>query len=74
MNAISNPKRRTGVVCMFCGLKTPVSDLIGDRYADCQITASIIRCGKCGKEAPYLQNQFVDYDAPNIRGRAAGMG
>lgn len=43
-----------GVVCIFCGLLTPVQVAADHRV-------SIVRCGICGKEAPYLAQEITEF-------------
>ena len=73
MNQIAGRKNRQAVVCLFCGLLTPVPD---NRLAH-DPRLSIIRCHVCGKEAPYPANNITDrQDMPNIgtpRVRVVGM-
>jgi hypothetical protein len=56
MNQTAGRKNRRAVVCLFCGLLTPVSQ---NRFADAP-RVSIIRCRRCGKEAPYPANKITD--------------
>jgi hypothetical protein len=73
VNQTADPKNRRVVVCLFCGLLTPVPE---NRLADAP-RLSIIRCHVCGKEAPYLADQLTDgQDMLSIgipRARAAGL-
>jgi hypothetical protein len=63
MNQTADPKNRPVVVCLFCGLLTPVPE---NRFAN-NPRISIIRCHRCGKEAPYPADEIVHGQA-----RAAG--
>jgi transcription elongation factor Elf1 len=64
MNQTAGRKNKKAVVCLFCGLLTPVPE---NRLAD-DARVSIIRCRRCGKEAPYPANRITDgQDVPNIR-------
>jgi hypothetical protein len=54
----------TGVVCLHCGLNTPVPSYV--RRGDSALGAkkmrppiTLIRCNECGREAPYLANEIV---------------
>jgi hypothetical protein len=72
MNQTAGPKSRA-VVCLFCGLHTPAHE---NRSVD-DPRVSIIRCQRCGKEAPYPSNRIIDVEGmPNSgtrRGRAVGL-
>jgi hypothetical protein len=72
VNQTADLKNRKAVVCLFCGLLTPVPE---NRLADARV--SIIRCHRCGKEAPYPANEIrVGQDMPNTgtpRARAVGL-
>jgi hypothetical protein len=62
MNQTAGPKNRRAVVCLFCGLLTPVPE---NRLAD-DPRVSLIRCQRCGKEAPYPADKITDgQDMPN---------
>jgi hypothetical protein len=71
MNQTAGNRRE--VVCLFCGLLTPIPE---SRFADAPRVA-IIRCHRCGKEAPYPANKITDgQDMPNIgtaKVRAVGL-
>ena len=54
MNQTADPKNRKAVVCLFCGLLTLVPE---SRVADARV--SIIRCHRCGKEAPYPADKII---------------
>ena len=61
MNQTAHHKNRRAVVCLFCGLLTSVPE---NRLSDARV--SIIRCGRCGKEAPYATDEITDtQDVPN---------
>jgi hypothetical protein len=66
----SHPK---AVVCIFCGLQTPVSR----RSLDSMLGA-ITRCQTCGREAAYPADKIVDrQEMPvigTLRARAVGLG
>jgi hypothetical protein len=54
----------TGVLCLHCGMPTPLPILIhGDALqgtlVDSHRHLSIIRCHQCGKEAPYLTSEII---------------
>jgi hypothetical protein len=73
MNQTTDRRHRRAVVCLFCGLLTPVPE---DRYAD-DPRISIIRCYRCGKEAPYPADTIIGHqNMPNSgtpKVRAAGF-
>jgi hypothetical protein len=53
-----------GVVCLHCGLETPLSNPANQGRSPRSSMAptpniSIVRCALCGKEAPYLANEIV---------------
>jgi len=54
----------TGVVCLHCGMHTPLSSSTSRGRTARVLTAarpqiSLIRCTGCGKEAPYLADEIV---------------
>jgi hypothetical protein len=54
----------TGVICLHCGLHTPVLKPVKRAGSDVAfqglyLEIAIVRCRKCGKEAPYLANEIV---------------
>jgi hypothetical protein len=53
-----------GVVCLHCRLQTPVAKSTPQASSEKNRAAfrpqvSIVRCAKCGGEAPYLVNELV---------------
>lgn len=53
-----------GVVCIHCRLQTPVAPLTQPELPEKKLSLhsnhiSIVRCAKCGREAPYLVNELV---------------
>jgi hypothetical protein len=55
-----------GVVCLHCGMHTPLPESTGRARSANVFTASashtkisLIRCAECGKEAPYLADEIV---------------
>jgi hypothetical protein len=55
---------KTGVVCLHCGLQTPLQiSTSGDQPArisdQSRLSISLVRCAMCGKEAPYLSREIV---------------
>ena len=71
MNQTADPKNRRAVVCLFCGLLTPVPE---SRFAGARV--SLIRCHRCGKEAPYPAGEITAaQDMSNIgtKVRVVGM-
>lgn len=73
MNQTVGRKNCRAIVCLFCGLLTPVPD---NRFAD-NPRVSLIRCHRCGKEAPYPADKIIDsQDMPDIgtpKVRAVGL-
>jgi hypothetical protein len=54
----------TGVICLHCRMQTPVPNNRGEEHPAKVSTKShprisIVRCVKCGGEAPYLANEIV---------------
>jgi hypothetical protein len=66
-----------GVVCLHCGMDTPVTNSLSRGPSARVFTAvrpqiSLIRCTGCGKEAPYLADEIVFLRRiPNIQSYAA---
>jgi hypothetical protein len=62
-----NPETGThsGVVCIFCGLPTPVQSSGEGTFAAHVPRAnrrfSIVRCEVCGKEAPYRAHEITEF-------------
>jgi hypothetical protein len=55
-----------GVVCLRCGLRTPLQDSHHGQPSDGAIAEFhsplfIIRCCECGKESSYLANEVVAF-------------
>lgn len=73
MNQTAGRKNRRSVVCLFCGLLTPVLE---NRFAD-EPRVFIIRCHRCGKEAPYPADKIIDSqemaDSGTTKVRAVGL-
>ena len=67
----------TGVVCLHCGMHTPVPNSVSRGNSAPVSTSvrpqiSLIRCTGCGKEAPYLADEIVFLKRiPNIQSYAA---
>jgi hypothetical protein len=54
----------TGVVCLHCGLNTPVPSsarrgVSAQGAKKLRPPITLIRCTECGREAPYLANEIV---------------
>jgi hypothetical protein len=54
----------TGVICLRCGIPIPVqisSHSVPSKGALREIHSplAIVRCGECGKEASYLENEII---------------
>ncbi len=64
MNKTLNTETK-GVVCLFCGVQTPVANNF-DRSTPKGHRASIIRCECCGKEAPYYPSEAVQPDVSKL--------
>jgi hypothetical protein len=53
-----------GVFCLFCGQSTSLPTPVERRQsAEPGSRASIVRCRLCGKEALYLPEEIVDFQA-----------
>jgi hypothetical protein len=55
-----------GVVCIFCGLPTPVrtsGEGTSATHEPRPHRVSIVRCGICGKEAPYRAHEITEFGA-----------
>ena len=60
-SAIEHPSE---VKCLFCGQRTPGPMLVGvrrlpDTNEETNFRVSVIRCHKCGKEAPYSSDHVI---------------
>ena len=55
----------SGVVCIFCGLPTPVQTCHKDTGTTSTSRdnrrVSIVRCEVCGKEAPYRADEITEF-------------
>lgn len=68
-----------GVICLHCGMHTPLPDSKSHEHSANAFTVSplrtkitLIRCTECGKEAPYLADEIVTIGrAPAITSYAA---
>jgi len=73
MNQTADQNKRRAVLCLFCGLHTPAPET---RSAN-DPRICIIRCRRCGKEAPYPANKIVDgqnmADSQTLRVRVVGL-
>jgi len=70
MNQTADRKKRNSVVCLFCGLDTPAPE---NRFVD-DPRVFIIRCQRCGKEAPYSAKDAQDLaDSQTPKVRVVGM-
>jgi hypothetical protein len=54
----------SGVICLHCRMHTAVAkstqqSLSGKTYAELRPQIRIVRCSKCGGEAPYLTNELI---------------
>lgn len=56
-----------GVICLFCGqsnsLRAPIEWRRPEHAAELGSRVSIVRCHVCGKEALYLPEEIVDFQA-----------
>ena len=60
-----------GVVCLYCGVYTPLPVSTKRSPSTGHLTMfnpplSIIRCHRCGKEAPYLADDVVIFKSTSI--------
>ena len=71
MNQTADRRERCAVVCLFCGLHTPAPE---NRSPD-DPRVSIVRCRRCGKEAPYPASSIIDTQASSEtpKFRVAGL-
>jgi hypothetical protein len=65
------------VVCLFCGMRTPVPASrpawrSANRVAPANFRVSIIRCHICGKEAPYQLSAPDAYGEESAKAAGAG--
>jgi hypothetical protein len=55
----------SGVVCIFCGLPTPVQTAREGTFTTdvfrLDRRVSLVRCEVCGKEAPYLAYEIAEF-------------
>jgi hypothetical protein len=58
-----------GVICLHCGIHTPIPNYTSHARSANLITPSVsrrkislIRCTGCGKEAPYLADEIVIFE------------
>jgi hypothetical protein len=55
----------SGVVCIFCGLPTPVhtsgEGTLATHVPRANHRVSIVRCEVCGKEAPYHAHEITEF-------------
>ena len=65
MNQMFSNTSRKGVICLFCGQSTSLSAQAEQRHSEHpdECRASIVRCRQCGKEAMYLSDEIVDFQA-----------
>ncbi|HEV2522450.1 MAG TPA: hypothetical protein VGT24_08720 [Candidatus Acidoferrales bacterium] len=62
-------QERTGVICLHCRMHTPLPKPAKQAGNDNAFRGSspeiaIVRCRKCGKEAPYLAHEIVIFKEP----------
>jgi hypothetical protein len=66
-----------GVVCLHCGMHTPLPNLSNLGRSEHTVTTSgpkiaLVRCIWCGKEAPYLADEIVVLTSiPNVASHVA---
>jgi hypothetical protein len=60
MNQESGTRHRSGVVCLFCRIPTPLP--AGPRASAHGVRVLIIRCQVCGKEAPYQASKIIEFE------------
>ncbi|MGD0906858.1 MAG: hypothetical protein ABSA96_04715 [Candidatus Acidiferrales bacterium] len=72
--ADTNERHVTGVVCIHCGMNTvvPGSTNQWHRAGDFwRPQVSVVRCTKCGKEAPYLAEEIIVFNGLDVARYAA---
>ena len=52
---------RKGVICIFCGIPTPLPPGHDERAG-----FSVLRCHACGKEAPYPEAYVIEMPAREL--------
>jgi hypothetical protein len=65
MNQTIENTRHKGVICLFCGESTSLSNQAVQRHSanPHELRAWIVRCHRCCKEALYLPDEIVDLQA-----------
>ncbi len=56
MSHDTNQNHLKAVKCLFCGIRTPLPE----SKLRAEIRVSIVRCHRCGREAPYPADKFVE--------------
>jgi hypothetical protein len=63
-------KDRRVVMCLFCQAHTPIPEL----RSQAEVRVCIVRCHRCGKEAPYPAAAIsTAEEAPDIEGLMYGL-
>lgn len=52
----TNHDHHKAVKCLFCGIRTPLPE----SKLRAEIGVSIVRCHRCGREAPYPADKFLE--------------
>jgi hypothetical protein len=60
----------SGVVCMFCGRRTPLPVSTGPKTSEGR-RVLILRCQVCGKEAPYQASEMFEFQEEGRRAKSA---
>lgn len=60
MNERPETQYLSGVVCMFCGRRTPLPEMTGPKTSGGR-RVMILRCHVCGKEAPYQASEMFEF-------------
>ena len=76
ISQIPETEMHSGVVCIFCGLPTPVQTsregTVATNVPRNNHRVSIVRCDVCGKEAPYPANEITEFGEV-FRGPSASL-
>jgi ribosomal protein S26 len=64
MSQATDPNHHKAVKCLFCGIRTPLPK----SRLNAEIRVSIVRCHRCGREAPYPEDKYIDTPGLPITG------
>jgi hypothetical protein len=70
MNQQTEKQYWSGVVCMFCGRRTPLPASAGPKTLEGR-RVMILRCRVCGKEAPYQASEMFEFHEEGRGAKAA---